>query len=68
VATLNLPGTPGANRIAWDLKPGKDQSIEYGGQGPRLVAPGTYKVTLTYGEAKAERTFLVTVAPGIETR
>ncbi len=34
---------------------GPDQSIEYGGQGPQLVAPGTYKVTLTYGEAKTER-------------
>ncbi|HEX5043289.1 MAG TPA: hypothetical protein VFV75_10310 [Candidatus Polarisedimenticolaceae bacterium] len=68
VATLNLPGTPGINRVAWDLKPGKDQSVEYGGQGSRLVAPGTYKVTLTRGEAKLERTFQVTVAPGIETR
>jgi photosystem II stability/assembly factor-like uncharacterized protein len=68
VASLTLPGTPGINRIAWDLKPGKEQSTEYGGLGPRLVAPGTYKVTMTYGTVKQERTLAVEIAPGIETR
>jgi hypothetical protein len=68
VATFTLPGTPGVNRVSWDLKPGKDAQVEYGGLGPRLVAPGTYKVTLTYGAVKQERTFEVKVAPGIETR
>jgi photosystem II stability/assembly factor-like uncharacterized protein len=68
VATFTLPGTPGINRVSWDLKPGKDSVVEYGGLGPRLVAPGTYKVTLTSGTVKEEKTFEVTVAPGIETR
>jgi hypothetical protein len=68
IVTLNLSGTPGINRVAWDLKPGKDAMTEYGGLGPRLVAPGTYKVTLTYGSLEEEKTVEVSVAEGIETR
>src|SRR5262249_61647614 len=67
VAALTAPGTPGINRVVWDLKPTKDLVVEYGGQGPKLVPSGDYKVTLAYGDVKQETTLTVEVVPGLET-
>ena len=41
---------------------------EYGGEGTKFVAPGEYKVTLTYGKAKSEQRLKVEIPPGVETR
>jgi photosystem II stability/assembly factor-like uncharacterized protein len=68
VANLTAPGTPGLNRISWDLKPTKDLLFDYEGEGPRFVAPGEYTVTLSYGKTKQEQGLKVDIAPGIETR
>jgi hypothetical protein len=69
VANLTLPGTPGFNRVAWDLKPTKDLLTEYGGEGAdKFVRPGEYEVTLTYGQVTATQKVTVTVAEGLETR
>jgi photosystem II stability/assembly factor-like uncharacterized protein len=68
VANLTGSSRAGLNRVTWDLMPGKDVLTEYGGEGKRLVAPGEYKVTLTYGKAKSEQRLKVDVAPGVETR
>ncbi|HKC11728.1 MAG TPA: hypothetical protein VKI41_06685, partial [Vicinamibacteria bacterium] len=68
VANLTAPGSPGLNRISWDLKPTKDLLFDYGGEGPRFVAPGEYTVTLTSGKTKQEQRLKVELAPGIETR
>jgi photosystem II stability/assembly factor-like uncharacterized protein len=67
VANLKAPGTPGLNRVSWDLKPTKDLRSEYRGQDARFVAPGEYSVTLTCGKAKEEQKLRVEIAPGIET-
>jgi hypothetical protein len=67
VASLSAPGTPGINRVSWDLKPTKDRLTEYGGEGPRFVSPGEYTVTLTYGKVRQEQKLKVEIAPGIET-
>ena len=68
VANLTGPGTPGLNRIVWDLKPSKDLLTEYGGEGPKPVRSGDYTVTLTYGKTKQEQKLRVSTAAGIETR
>ena len=68
VANLTLPGTPGFNRVAWNLKPSKDLISEYGGEGDRFVKPGEYEVTLSYGAVSDTQTVTVTLAPGIEPR
>jgi photosystem II stability/assembly factor-like uncharacterized protein len=68
VANLTGPGTPGLNRITWDLKPSKDVLTDYGGEGQKLVRSGDYTVTLTYGKVKQEQKLKVETAPGIETR
>jgi len=69
VANLTLPGTPGMNRIHWDLKLTKDLQTEYGGLGPQKFVPsGEYKVTLTHGNVKSEQKLRVEIAEGIETR
>ena len=69
VANLSLPGTPGLNRVAWDLRPTKDLITEYGGEGPRkLVAPGVYTVTVSRGRERSVQSLTVTIAEGIETR
>jgi photosystem II stability/assembly factor-like uncharacterized protein len=67
VASLTAPGTPGLNRVVWDLKPTKDFAVEYGSQGVKLVPPGEYKLTLTYGALKQEQMLTVDVVPGMET-
>jgi photosystem II stability/assembly factor-like uncharacterized protein len=68
VANLTMPGTPGFNRVAWDLKPTKDVLTEYGGQGQKFVPAGDYEVTLTYGSLKQTQKLHVDLAPGLETR
>jgi photosystem II stability/assembly factor-like uncharacterized protein len=69
VANLTAAGTPGLNRLSWDLRPTKDVLTEYGGQGPqKLVPSGEYTVTATRGKDKAQQKLAVTIAPGIETR
>ncbi len=68
VAKFKLTGTPGLNRINWDLKPTKDLLTEYGGEGQKFVKPGEYTVTLNYGQATDTQKLKVDIAPGIETR
>lgn len=68
VARLTGPGTPGLNRVTWDLKPSKELLVEYGSEGSRFVRPGEYTVTLTYGTTKVEQKLQVEAAPGVETR
>ncbi len=69
VANFKLPGTPGLNRVAWDLRLTKDVLVEYGGLGKdKFVPSGTYTVTLTRGKAKEKQKLEVTIAEGIETR
>ncbi len=68
VANLTMPGTPGLNRVAWDLKPTKDVLTEYGGQGQKFVAAGEYEVTVTRGAVKETQKLHVDLAPGLETR
>ena len=67
-ANLSGPGTPGFNRIVWDLRPTADLLNSYGGEGRKFVQPGEYTVTLTYGKTKEIQKLRVTIAPGIETR
>jgi hypothetical protein len=67
-ANLTAPGTPGINRISWDLKPTKDLLFDYEAEGPRFVAPGEYTLTLTHGKTKQEQRLKVEIAPGIETQ
>jgi len=68
VANLSVPGTPGFNRVVWDLKPTKDLLTEYGGEGQKYVRPGDYQVTLAYGDVKQKVTLKVEVVKGLETR
>jgi photosystem II stability/assembly factor-like uncharacterized protein len=68
VANITAPGTPGLNRITWDLKPSKDLLTEYGGEGQKHVRSGEYTVTLTHGKVKQEQKLRVQTLPGIETR
>ncbi|MBI1750919.1 MAG: hypothetical protein HY234_11545 [Acidobacteria bacterium] len=68
VAKFKLAGTPGINRITWDLKPTKDVLTEYGGEGQKHVKPGEYAVTLVYGNYSQTEKIQVTIAPGVETR
>jgi hypothetical protein len=68
VAKLKMPGTPGLNRVAWDLKPTKDVLTEYGGEGQKHVKPGEYTVTLAFGSYSQTQKMQVTVAPGVDTR
>jgi len=63
VANLTGSSRAGLNRVTWDLIPTKDVLTEYGGEGKLLVAPGEYKVTLTYGKAKSEQRLKVEVPP-----
>lgn len=68
VANLSAPGTPGLNRIVWDLKPTKDVLTEYGGEGQKFVKSGEYSVALTFGSVKQTQKLKVEIAAGIETR
>lgn len=69
VANLTAPDIPGLGRVSWDLKKTKDLLTEYGGLSvDRHVAPGDYRVTMTYGEARSTQTLKVTAAEGVQTR
>jgi photosystem II stability/assembly factor-like uncharacterized protein len=68
VANLAGPGTPGFNRVTWDLRPTAELLNAYGGEGRKFVPSGEYTVTLTYGKKKEVQKLRVTVASGIETR
>ena len=68
VANLSAPGTPGFNRIVWDLKMTKDLLNDYGGEGQKFVRSGEYTVTLSLGKTKVKQKLQVTIAEGIETR
>jgi photosystem II stability/assembly factor-like uncharacterized protein len=68
VANLTGTGTPGVNRLVWDLRVTKDLLVEYGSEGAKFVAPGEYTATLTYGDIKQSQKFTVTIAEGLETR
>ncbi|HTS00787.1 MAG TPA: hypothetical protein VML00_13590, partial [Bacteroidota bacterium] len=68
VANLNGPGTPGFNRLTWDLRPTADLLNTYGGEGRKFVHTGVYTVTATYGKHKEVQKLTVRIDPGIETR
>jgi hypothetical protein len=69
VANLTGPSAPGINRLNWDLRPTKDLLTAYGGAGAdKLVKPGEYTVTLTYGDVKQTQKVKVDIMQGIETR
>ncbi len=69
VANLKAPGAPGLTRLNWDLRPGKDVSIEYGGDDPkRLLPAGDYNAELTFGTTKVKQSFHVDLAEGITPR
>lgn len=68
VAKFKMAGTPGLNRINWDLRPTKDLLTEYGGEGQKFVPAGEYTITLSYGETTSTQKIQVTVEPGVETR
>jgi len=40
VANLTAPGTPGLNRVVWDLKPSNDVLTQYGGEGRKIREAG----------------------------
>ncbi len=68
VANLSGPGTPGLNRVAWDLKMTQDLLNGYGGEGQKFVPSGEYTVTMSYGKTSQKQKLQVNIAPGIETR
>ncbi len=68
MANLSGPGTPGFNRITWDLKPTKDLLNDYGGEGQKFVPSGDYTINFNFGKLKATQKLHVDIAPGIETR
>jgi photosystem II stability/assembly factor-like uncharacterized protein len=69
VANLKAAGTPGLNRLNWDLRPTEDVRIKYGGDDPKKFVPsGEYTAELSYGKEKMKQTFRVEIAAGITTR
>jgi photosystem II stability/assembly factor-like uncharacterized protein len=69
VANLKAAGTPGLNRVNWDLRPTEDVLIKYGGDNPKKFVPsGKYTAELSYGKEKVKQTFQVEIAEGIMTR
>ena len=68
IANLSGPGTPGINRITWDLRMGKDLLNDYGGEGQKFVRSGEYTLSFSYGKVSQKLKLQVTIAPGIETR
>ncbi|HEV8384087.1 MAG TPA: hypothetical protein VGQ11_04380 [Candidatus Acidoferrales bacterium] len=68
VAKFKIAGTPGLNRVAWDMKPTKDVLNDYGGEGQKHVRPGEYTVTLAYGKYSQTVKMQVAIAPGVDTR
>lgn len=68
IANLTGPGTPGFNRVIWDLRMSKEFLTDYGGEGQKFVREGEYTITLNYGKTKQTQKIQVVIAPGIETR
>lgn len=68
VANLTGPGTPGFNRIVWDLRLSKEFLTDYGGEGQKFVKGGEYTFTMNYGKSKQTQKPMIAIAPGIETR
>ena len=68
VANLSAPGTPGFNRVMWDLYPSAELLTAYGGEGRKFVKPGDYEVTMTYGDTSTTQKVTVTALPDVETR
>jgi photosystem II stability/assembly factor-like uncharacterized protein len=68
VANLSGPGTPGFNRLTWDLRMTSDLLNSYGGEGQKFVAGGEYTVSFSYGKLSQKQKLTLTIAPGIETR
>jgi hypothetical protein len=68
VANLSAPGTPGFNRITWDLYPSSELLTAYGGEGRKFVKPGEYEVTMTYGDTTETQKVTVSALPDIDTR
>ncbi len=69
VRTLTGPGSPGLNRVTWDLTAGEPRTRiareEFAGQ-PQFVRPGVYTVRLTVGKARAiERMLEVKTIPAV---
>jgi len=68
VAELKPAGRPGFNRVTWDLKRGKEFSLDSGGDARgKFVKSGEYSVTLTVGTRKLKEKLVVTIAEGLET-
>jgi hypothetical protein len=68
VANLSAPGTPGFNRLLWDLYPSSELLTAYGGEGRKFVKPGEYEVTMTFGDTTATQKVTVSALPDVETR
>ena len=69
VRTLSGPGSPGLNRVVWDLLPGEPRTRitrdEHAGQ-PQFVRPGAYRVTLRAGKGRShERSLTVKTLPAV---
>ncbi len=67
IRTLEGPGRSGLNRVIWDLQADRKhlfESVEESGLGQtQFVTEGEYKVTITMGEEKSEKTVKVLPAP-----
>jgi photosystem II stability/assembly factor-like uncharacterized protein len=68
VANLSAPGTPGFNRLQWDLYPSAELLTQYGGEGRKFVKPGEYEVTLSFGDTTETQKVTVSALPDVETR
>jgi photosystem II stability/assembly factor-like uncharacterized protein len=69
VRTLKGGGSPGLNRVTWDLVPGEPRTRiareEHAGQ-PQFVRPGAYRATLRAGKARPiERSLSVKTIPAV---
>ncbi|MBM4167319.1 MAG: hypothetical protein FJ218_10440 [Ignavibacteria bacterium] len=68
VANLGGSGTPGFNRIVWDLRWSSDLLTNYGGEGRKFVKSGEYTVNFSFGKYSQKQKVKVKIAEGIETR
>ncbi len=69
VANLKAAGSPGLNRVNWDLRTTEDVRVKYGGDDPKKFVPsGAYTAELSYGKEKSKQIFQVKIAEGITTR
>ncbi len=63
VVELTGSARPGINRVAWDLQPDAKKRLGNPHGLPEFVAPGTYTVKLTIGDATSETTVEVLESP-----